>query len=163
ISLGREAPQGARPVCLGCKVLVTKSLAASSPPDGWDTRLSSSRWATTVPRFGRAMTLRCEAFAVVVCLAGCGTNVVYGGGAPQTPAQPTPRPVEPVAVLPCPPARPFEEVGVLSGESWSVMPIQRRFAPLDDDPALVAKLREKAAEVGCDAVVAKDVHDHGPL
>jgi hypothetical protein len=92
------------------------------------------------------------ALAIAMCAAGCGTSLQYAEtNHPPRPMRP--RPAADVEVFTSkPPEQPYVEVGIIEAQQqsgWS----------LDDMPAIVTKLREFAAQHGCDGVVMAGNND----
>jgi hypothetical protein len=83
---------------------------------------------------------------LMLALAGCGTTVTAHMINP--PPQPMrPRPAQEVQLFTsAPPARPYVDVAYLEAEQQSEM-------SFDDTQQFFTKLRERAGEMGCDAVV----------
>jgi hypothetical protein len=94
-----------------------------------------------------------SAFALLVPLGmttGCWTSVYYEGET----AGPA-RPPTDVAVLACKPEGKYREVGRFSAHRNSFVPIEHNDEPLQK-PDTLEELKSKAAERGCEALVALD-------
>jgi hypothetical protein len=91
-------------------------------------------------------------FAVSLAMLGCGTSVRYA--ATNSSARTLrPRTVESVEVFTAaPPARSYTEIGLLEAEQESGLSSDRM-------PELIAHLRTRAAEIGCDGLVLRSATD----
>jgi hypothetical protein len=106
-------------------------------------------------RTSRSLVLASLAVALACSLAGCAPAVYYTPlVAPPHPL--APRPVEKVDVyLVTPPARPHVDVGIVQVVLWGEVDGQNVV------DTLLGLIKEKAAEVGCDAVLVTSIDRQG--
>jgi len=98
------------------------------------------------------MSRTCAGVVVIAILGGCGTTIRYAptNPAPRAMVARAPATVEVFTVQR--PAQPFVEVGLLEAEQASEL-------STDDSTTVLAKLREKAGEIGCDGIILTDRTD----
>jgi hypothetical protein len=109
-------------------------------------------------RASRSIVLASLAVALAGSLSGCAHHAVHYTPLFAPPHPLAPRPVEKVELyLATPPARPHVDVGMLQVEMYA-------FPNDKTAPAIVqqmfALLKQKAAQVGCDAVLVTSIDRH---
>ena len=87
--------------------------------------------------------------AIALIVGGCGTDVQYTALV-RTPREAGRSPESVKVFLSSPPKRPHRDVGILEAQQMSEF-------SWDDSRDMIRKMRETAAQVGCDAIFVKGI------